>query len=224
MKKLVLFLLAAIAWQASFANGTTTHPEPEFIGEVYVINNDDVLLLEKNRTTIRTQANASMYIFGIGDIKSRIKIPNACSSTRVDANKKLQLIVRANNNNSDPLTIINFFEFDQERSERSAILSKAGTFSGVSEGTLRHVKYNAKKYGESSYLVTIENLDNGEYGITVTDANATEGSLFISCLGVGECTSYEAIQAAKKAEQERIKAEKKAEKERIKAEKKNKKK
>lgn len=202
-----------MAWQVCLANGTTSHPEPEFIGEVYVINNDDVLLLEKNRTTIRTQANASMYIFGIGDIKSRIKIPNACSSTRIGSAKKLQLIVRANNNSSDPLTIINFFEFDQERSNRSAVLSKAGTFSGVSEGTLKHVKYNAKKYGESSYLVTVENLEAGEYGITVTDANATEGSLFISCLGVGECTSYEATQAAKKAEKERLKAEKKAQKE-----------
>jgi hypothetical protein len=48
--------------------------------------------------------------------------------------------------------------------------------------------------------------------------------MFISCLGVGACTDFAAIEKAKKEEKERIKQEKKAEKEQKKAEKKNKKK
>lgn len=224
MKKFSLLFTMTLVSLLSFANDTLPYPEPEFIGEVYVVVGDSVVLLEKNRTVLRTQASATMYIFGIGDIKSRIKIPNACSQTRIDVLPTIQLIVRANNNNSDPMTVINAFRFDQGRTERSATLSKLGTFSGASDGTLKHIEYQAKRYGEASYLVTIKNLQAGEYGINVTDSNTTDGNMFISCLGVGACTDFAAIEKAKKEEKERIKQEKKAEKERKKAEKKNKKK
>jgi hypothetical protein len=197
-KSLLLFALAMIS-MISFAKDSLAYTEPEFIGEVYVMTGDSVMLLEKNRTVIRTQASATMYIFGIGDVKSRIKIPNPCSQTRISAQGKVQLIVRANNNSSDPMTVINMFRFDQGRTERAATLSKLGTFSGSSTGTLKHIDYTAKKYGEASYLVTINNLEDGEYGITVTDSNATDGSLFISCLGVGDCPDFKAKKSDKKS-------------------------
>lgn len=47
------------------------------------------------------------------------------------------------------------------------------------------VDFTAKKYGESSYLIEINHLEPGEYGITVTNPNnKDEKNLIVSCFGI----------------------------------------
>jgi hypothetical protein len=36
---------------------------------------------------------------------------------------------------------------------------------------LNNIDFNAKKYGESSYLIVIDGLEAGEYGILLGDPN-----------------------------------------------------
>ncbi len=46
--------------------------------------------------------------------------------------------------------------------------------------------FNAKKYGESSYLVVLDNLEPGEYGVTVSNPNVQDekNTLMIATFGI----------------------------------------
>ena len=53
-------------------------------------------------------------------------------------------------------------------------VSSANLWGPVKKNTLDYVPFTAKKIGESSYLVTITNLKEGEYGISVVNPNALD--------------------------------------------------
>ena len=57
------------------------------------------------------------------------------------------------------------------RKERRYQLAEAGTLSKTESNNLASVEYKAKKYGESSYYIVMENLTPGEYGIVIGDTN-----------------------------------------------------
>lgn len=62
---------------------------------------------------------------------------------------------------------------------RQAQISEVGTFTGSSVNSLSNIDFNAKKYGESSYLIVIDGLDSGEYGMLLGDPNkVTEKNQF----------------------------------------------
>ena len=44
-------------------------------------------------------------------------------------------------------------------------------FKPIKTNNLSSIEYKAKKYGESSYYIVIENLEPGEYGIIIGDPN-----------------------------------------------------
>jgi hypothetical protein len=189
MKKIiytVVFLLLGVSLMANNEE-SLPYPEADFIGEVYVIENDSVFLLEKQRTRIHAQASATMYIFGIGDIKSSLKVANRCSSTRVKEGKKIKLLVRAQNNDMDPMTVLSLFRFEQKKKQRAAVITKAGTFSGVSAGLEGHILFTAKRYGKSSYILEVSEMEDGEYGIMINGTVGPDGLINVSTLGVGDC-------------------------------------
>lgn len=179
------FILAAMmAFFACTANAQTA--EPEFIGEVFHLDPaGQTTLLEKQRVVVKTKAGASMYIVGIGKIKSKINIKGGKSNTRFPASEKLQLIVKAVDNESDPMSIVAIFKFKANSKSRKAELSSLSTFGGQSDNNMDFVDFTAKKYGESSYLIEINHLEPGEYGITVTNPNnKDEKNLIVSCFGI----------------------------------------
>lgn len=57
------------------------------------------------------------------------------------------------------------------KKERRYQLAEAGTLSKTESNNLASVEYKAKKYGESSYYIVMENLTPGEYGIVIGDPN-----------------------------------------------------
>ena len=73
------------------------------------------------------------------------------------------------NNNTDPNSFINIFKFQVKGNERRYQVAEAGTFSPTEKNNLAAIEYQAKKYGESSYLLTLTNLEPGEYGIYIGD-------------------------------------------------------
>lgn len=160
--------------------------EPEFVGEVnYLKDPQTVVALEKQRTVLKTKAGASVYLTGIGKVKSKINVAGGQSPVRVPSSGKLQFIVRAVDNNSDPMSIVNVFRFKANSKARKAEVSSASSFGGTSQNNLDYVSFTAKKYGTSSYLIEIASLEPGEYGITVTNPNnKDEKSMIVSCFGV----------------------------------------
>lgn len=84
------------------------------------------------------------------------------------------------------MTIIRIFKFETKKKYRKAVISEVGTFSGAKGNDLEYVDFEAKKYGQSSYYLSITNtLEPGEYGIIVTNPNnKDEKQIVVSCFGI----------------------------------------
>lgn len=164
-----------------------TCPEPEFIGETLFVNPDDgsPVQLEKQTVMMRSRVNATGIIFGIGKAKTKMIIEGTQAAVRVDGSKPIRLIVRAVDNQTDPLAIINIFRFECSKKQRLAELASVSTFGSVKTGKLDYVPYSGRKYGESSYLLTLEAHEPGEYGITVQNPNMQdEKSVIVSTFAI----------------------------------------
>lgn len=187
MKKLFMLLIASITVSQLSAQSKITVKEPEFSGQVvYVQSNREGKLLPKENAQVKTKAGASVYIVGIGSVKSRIHLEGQKASTRIAQAPVLKFIVRAVDNNTDPQEIVNVVQFEIKGKARRAELSKANTFGGTSANNMKRIDFNFKKYGTDSYIISIDNIEKGEYGIYVTNPNERDekNSLVIATFGV----------------------------------------
>lgn len=166
-----ILLLAAIGLSSISLYGQTAI-EPEFIGECLLLKPDQsTVLLEKHMTQTRS---AGVIVTGFGSLKSKLQIDGCCSSTKLQSGSDIQFIVRAVDNNTDPMAIIKIFEFDSSKKFRRAELSSMNSFGTVKTNKLHYLNFSAKKYGQNSYLITLKDKPPGEYGITVTNPNALD--------------------------------------------------
>ena len=160
-------LLLAGATQAQTIPETT--PEPEFIGEIVTVRPDGtVAKLEKQ---MRTRANASAVIFGIGKAKTKLIIEGPKAGVRLTAGQPASFIVRAVDNATDPMSIINVFRFEAKKDKRMAEMASVSSFGSVKSNKLERLSFTGRKFGESSYLITLDETPAGEYGITVSNPN-----------------------------------------------------
>ena len=166
-------LLLAGAAQAQTIPETT--PEPEFIGEIVTVRPDGtVAKLEKQSVQMRTRANASAVIFGIGKAKTKIIIDTPEAAVRLKGDNDIRFIVKAVDNATDPISIINVFRFETNKKKRLAELSSVSSFGSVKSNKLERLRFSAEKYGEKSYLLTLVDKPAGEYGITVSNPNSLD--------------------------------------------------
>ena len=95
------------------------------------------------------------------------------------------LIVRAVDNQSDPMAVVNIFKFEKTAKARKAELSSLNTFGGQNDNKLNYVEFTAKKYGEASYVITLKEKKPGEYGVIVKNPNTKdEKSTIVACFGI----------------------------------------
>ena len=176
MKKTLLATLFLIASLFMYANAqdNANLAEPEFTGEVFLVKDGQSEgLLEKSPVQVKSKAGAGVYIVGI------------CSGVRFNTSDKVQFIVRAVDNKTDPTSIIRIFEFDKKKKERRAELASSSTFGGTSSNNLKLLTFTAKKFGESSYLITPDQLREGEFGIHITNPNALDEKMtVVSTFGI----------------------------------------
>jgi len=161
--------------------------EPTFIGEAFIIQPDNSILeLEKEQVQFKTRAGVSVYLTGIGKVKTKIDIPGCCSSASLNPKNEIKLVIRAVDNETDPLSIIQVFKFKKMKKKRLAEIASAGTFSGSSLNNLDYLEFKGEKYGEKSYLLTINEYTRGEeYGIIVNNPNSLDQKqLIVSTFGI----------------------------------------
>lgn len=185
MKRLVLFLSLAFASCALFAQ-TPTVPEPDFVGEIVTILPDgNTEMLEKETVQLRTRANATAHIFGVGKAKTKILIESPQAAVRLDDANEIIFIVKAVDNQTDPLAIINIFRFETTKKRRLAEVASVSTFGSVKSNKLERLRFKATKYGEQSYQLTLIDKPAGEYGITVSNPNnLDEKSVIVSTFAI----------------------------------------
>ena len=154
-------LLLAGAAQAQTIPETT--PEPEFIGEIVTVRPDGtVAKLEKQSVQMRTRANASAVIFGIGKAKTKLIIEGPKAGVRLTVGQPASFIVRA---------VDNVFRFEAKKDKRMAEMASVSSFGSVKSNKLERLSFTGRKFGESSYLITLDETPAGEYGITISNPN-----------------------------------------------------
>lgn len=170
MKKIIFALALCMPFTASAQ--TITVSEPEFAEETLLLTSDsEGTLLKRESGTIKSKAGASLYLTGIGKVKSRLTLAGTVSRSGVKGSSTTRLIVRGKDNVTDPNSFINIFKFEVTAKERRYQVAEVGTLSKAETNNLASIEYKAKKYGESSYLIIMEDLTPGEYGIVLGDPN-----------------------------------------------------
>lgn len=197
-----LLLLAALLCIAATTRAQMPEvPEPDFIGEVVaILPNGSTAKLEKETVQMRTRANAGVLIVGIGKAKTKIVIESPAAAVRLDGEQPIRFIVKAVDNNSDPISIINVFRFDATKKRRLAEVASASTFGSVKTNKLERLRFEASKYGERSYLLTLLDKPAGEFGITVSNPNLIDEKQTIVATFAIEGPADEAAEAAEAAE------------------------
>ena len=186
MKK--LFLVIGLMTSVIFCNAQSTY-EPEFIGETNLlcISGSDTIsmALDKENAKIKSKAGAYLYLTGIGSVKTRIHVEGNTSSCVAKPDCAYRLVVRSANNDTDPNTFIQLIQFEVKKNERRCEIGKINTFKGSSSGTEQLIEYKAKRYGESSYLLSFDPVVPGEYGVFMSNPDARdEKRMIIYCFSV----------------------------------------
>ncbi len=170
----MLFVFFAIlAMNAGALNAqNVTVSEPEFAEETVLLASDsEGVKLSRENGRIKIKAGASLYLTGIGKVKSRLTLPGTTSTSKIKGNATTRLVIKAADNKTDPNSFISIFKFEVKGKERRYQLAEVGTLSKTERNNLSSIEYKAKKYGESSYLLLLEDLIPGEYGIVIGDPN-----------------------------------------------------
>lgn len=139
LKKLLFGMSLTAVCAVGKAQTVTSAPyEPEFIGETNLLciaGTDTVVMpLEKSRGRIKSKAGASLYLTGIGSVKTRIHVPGIASSCVAKPNCTYRLIVKAADNKQDPNSFIQLIRFESKKKERRCEIGQINTFKGSSSG------------------------------------------------------------------------------------------
>ncbi len=175
MKKIISIVTIILLCTTSNVKAqNVTVEEPEFAEETILLtSNSEGVKLNRENGTIKTKAGASLYLTGIGKVKSRLTLKGSKSISKAISGSTTRLIIKAADNKTDPNSFISIFKFEVKKDERRYQVAEAGTLSKAESNNLASIDYKAKKYGESSYYIIIEDLTPGEYGIVLGDPNNT---------------------------------------------------
>lgn len=158
--------------------------EPEFIGEsIMLITDSSYISLDKEIGDFTSGISWSANSFDA----LTLEVSGNKAQSRVLSSAPIQLIVRAVDNNSDPLSIVRIYKLKVKSKKRSVLISEnnAGTLMKSRTNSKDEVRFLGKKYGENSYLLTLPALPVGEYGMIVSNPNSKdEKRVVVSCFGV----------------------------------------
>ena len=156
--------------------------EPNFVGEAYLLTTDStVKQLDKEIANFKEHLS-----FKVNGIALSIFVEGKCAQAKIKSSD-IKLIIKAIDNNSDPLSIIKIFKFDIKKNKRTSILSvdRSGSLLASRTYSKNQIKFEGKKYGISSYLISLTDLKTGEYGIIVSNPNnQDEKRKIISCFSI----------------------------------------
>lgn len=97
MKK--IFLLFVMLICGISINAQVTVSEPEFADETLLLtSNGQGVLLKRENGTVKTKAGASLYLVGIGKVKSRLTLAGVHSASTIKGAATTRLIIRAKDN------------------------------------------------------------------------------------------------------------------------------
>ncbi len=185
MRKFCFFLISLWLTLQSFGQ----QYEPEWLGEVVVLKIDtDTLAMpaDKSIPKIKTSYSLGAILFDIGNERRKYVVKGPRATTQLEAcdSCTLSLIVKYKDNDSDPTSFIQLVKFEEKKKDRRAEIAKVNWVGELSEDNMNYVKYQAKRYGSSSYILTFP-AKEGEYGVKLRNPdNEDEKVDLFYCFGL----------------------------------------
>jgi hypothetical protein len=183
MEKAFLILLLSLC--SNLLPAQTIHiNEPKFDGSIIYANDTvgDGIPLEKLVSQIKSPTLLKTMASG-GKVISYAFVKNCCSSVRIAQRTKLSFLVPYIDR-ADPVEYLKIFKMTSEKKTRAVKIGQAKmkVFGepDVEVVDSDYLKFTYQKYGERSYLVTIDALEPGEYAMAV---NTQKLGMFY-CFGV----------------------------------------
>lgn len=168
MKKLIILFVSVMVTMT--ASAQSKNLEPEYIGQVVVVNADSTTtLLQGEKATLKTGSSKWGYIPVPGShlldkTKSHVTIKGSESPITLPKGR-LTFIVKCEKNDVDPKNAIGIIQFEVKNKKRQYKVGETSLLSGMDIATsYSNVPFKAEKYGEKSYMVVIENAEPGQYG------------------------------------------------------------
>ena len=159
----VLFLVSTFGYAQNIS-------EPEYKGQVALVNADSTTTLlqkEVGEQKAKSSAFGMIPIPGsslLDKTKAYLSVKGAESPNKITS-KKFSLIIRVKDNSEEPKNAFGIFKFETKKKERRFQMLNFGFGSASANTNFTTVDYDVKKFGTSSYLVTLSNLEAGEYGV-----------------------------------------------------------
>lgn len=168
------FLFCIIALFCCIYTNAQKVVEPDYIGQVAVMNSDSTLTVLPKEAAEQKASSSKWGMIpipgsGLFDkVSAYVAVKGSSSPTKFPSDKTI-LVIRGKDNNEEPKNAFGIFKFEKKKKERRYSLVEAGALSGSkTTASFNTVQFNAKKYGETSYIVELTNLEAGEYGIVTT--------------------------------------------------------
>lgn len=165
MKSLFISLTALLFACSAYAQHAE---EPEFEFEPYVANLADSTLgkmLPLENTYSKAKAGASVYLVGVGKVKSYWYVDGAESSLALQKNTSVII----NTGGVSPMQSLTIHKMEKMGKKRRYQSGEVGTFTGATAGKDQSEAFKYKKYGKSSVLIPLNTLEPGEYCLSITN-------------------------------------------------------
>jgi len=164
MKRTIYTMLLCMISVLGFAQS-----EPEFEMEPYVFNEADSTFetpLPCESAYAKAKAGASLFLTGIGKVKSYYYIKGKASSLKIDKNTSNIII---NTGNTSPQQTLSIIKLEQMDSKRRWKTGEVGSFTGATSNEDNSVVLKYKKYGENSVIISTKGFEPGEYCLAITN-------------------------------------------------------
>lgn len=174
MKKIAL-LLVVLNLTVSNAQIKTSAEikitEPEFSDNIVYVDKIDGtgIQLEKQTISISAKLNAGAFIPIVGIFsksKGKNVVKGNSSPIKITKNAKIYFIVKVSDNSTDPTSRINIFKLKKTKDTRTLETASTNVLE-TKANDIDYLSFIGKKYGKSSYIIELDNMEVGEYAITL---------------------------------------------------------
>jgi len=157
MKKAFLFILLCYLGTAINAQ-TIRINEPQFDGSIIYANDTVGNGIPLEKLVSQVKSTSVLKTMASGKATSYSYVKNCCSSVRITQRTKISFLIPYQDRN-DPEEYCKIFKMTSEKKTRSVKLGEAKMkLYGQPEPELNedYLKFTYQKYGERSYLITID--------------------------------------------------------------------
>lgn len=173
MKKIIFSMLVSLFTLGANAGNVV---EPEYNGQVAIVNADSTTtLMPTEDADVKAKSNNLAFVPVAGMFlakgQSYLAVKGREGLTKLPT-RDVTFIVRVDNHNDNPNHLLGIIKFETKKKERRWMMAESALFGGTNVKTyIGDIKFQAKKYGESSFLLTVKGLEPGEYAVITKEIN-----------------------------------------------------